>query len=617
MAVGTGARAAVPIMLPREITAEPMELSHSSFSNAQDAPDAAAAQPAVPTVFEGLAGYFHAASGKTAVLLLNPWGYEELCSRKTFRILGEKLAAAGFPCLRFDYPGTGHSIGDSAGIEDDHAWRTGVRRALAELRALCDPARIVVMGQGIGGALAGDLARECAIDGLVLLAPVAQGRAHLRELAAWTAMTKPTFLVDASDGPEGGLMAGGFVLSAATANEFRELNLVKDWKPRTDRILLVERPDHPGDAKLADGLSAGGFTPDRIAFAGYLDYISDPTLSIVPAGTVDRILSWTAANFGEAQGVGPASATPGLPAVLKGETYEQTLLRFGPDRMFFGALTTPAGKREKTAVLFLNSGQDHSAGWGRMTVDFARALAGDGFASLRMDLSGIGESRHWPGQTGQVLYSDRQLKDVKTAVDWLTGEGGAEKVLLFGRCSGAYLAFLAAVADPRIAGAFILNPRRLVWDPDEDIDKAIREPIQTLDTYRRKMVDRQQLARILSGELSPAVAASKVLRAVRRVADRKLAPVLRGFSKHHRLSSVVHQRLRTLRDRDMPLIMVFSEGDRGVLELRTWFGDDFRGLSPYRNTELFFIANADHNLTPPASRAELLGRLRAFATRLS
>ncbi|WP_193177190.1 alpha/beta fold hydrolase [Oricola nitratireducens] len=594
-----------------------MELSHASFSNAQASPDAVAVQPAAPVTFEGLAGYFHAAAGKTAVLLLSPWGYEELCSRKTFRILGETLAAAGFPCLRFDYPGTGHSFGDSAAIDDDHAWRNGIRRALAELRALCNPARIVVMGQGIGGAFAGDLARDNEIDGLVLLAPVAQGRAYLRELAAWTAMTKPTFLVDASDGPEGGLMAGGFVLSAATANEFRALNLVKDWKPRTDKILLVERPDHPSDAKLADGLSANGLTPDRIPFAGYLDYISDPTLSIVPAGTVDRIVSWTAANFGPPQGARPAAAVSDLPSALKGENYEQTLLRFGPERMFFGALTTPAGKREKTAVLFVNSGQDHSAGWGRMTVDFARALAGDGFASLRMDMAGIGESLHWPGQTGQVLYSDRQLEDVKAAIDWLAGEGGAQKIMLFGRCSGAYLAFVAAVADPRIAGAFILNPRRLVWDPDEDVDKAIREPIQTLDTYRRKMVDRKQFARVLSGELSPAVAASKVLRAATRVADRKLAPVLRGFSKHHRLASVVHQRLRTLRDRGVPLTMVFSEGDRGVLELKTWFGDDFGGLSPYRNTELFFIADADHNLTPPAARAELLGRLRTFAARLA
>ena len=86
---------------------------------------------AEPVAFDGIAGWFHPACGKTAVLLASPWGYEELCSRKSFRLLGEKLAAAGISCLRFDYPGSGHSLGDAAAITDDHAWRKATRRALA------------------------------------------------------------------------------------------------------------------------------------------------------------------------------------------------------------------------------------------------------------------------------------------------------------------------------------------------------------------------------------------------------------------------------------------------------------------------------------------------------
>ena len=220
-----------------------MNVPHIELPERADGVEAVA--PAQPFVFDGLAGFFHAAAGDTAILLLSPWGYEELCSRKTYRILGEMLAARGYPTLRFDYPATGNSLGQSAELGDERAWRDATRRALEELRTLSAASRVIVIGQGIGGALAADLASETEMAGLVLLGPVSQGRGYLRELAAWTAMTKPTFLVDASDGPQGGLMAGGFVLSAATANEFRALNILKAPAPRASQILLVERPQSP------------------------------------------------------------------------------------------------------------------------------------------------------------------------------------------------------------------------------------------------------------------------------------------------------------------------------------------------------------------------------------
>ncbi len=606
--------AAALAALRSDIAVEDMEHSHTDFFEIQGAASGAA-ERAVPVAFDGLAGLFHAAAGDTAVLLLSPWGYEELCARKTYRILGEKLACAGFPCLRFDYPATGQSLGESADLDDNRAWRNGVRRALGELRDLCKPGKVVVIGQGIGAALAADLAGETDLDGLVLLAPVAQGRAYLRELAAWTGMTKPTFLVDASDGPEGGLMAGGFVLSAATVEEVRALNLLKDWKPRAGRVLLVERDGHPGDAKLASNLADAGAAPDRIHFKGYVDYVVDPTLSVVPSEAIEDVHSWLVANFGvsgtEAAGVPPRRE---LPATLETGDYSQTLLRFGPDRMFFGALTEPKGPRAKTVLLFLNSGYDHSIGWARMNVDFTRALARDGFASLRMDLAGIGESPLWPGQPAQVLYSERQHDDVIAAIDWLAGEYGAQRIVLAGRCSGAYLAIVMASIDPRIAGAFVINPRRIVWDPDEDVDQAVREPIQTLATYGRKIVDRQTAKRIISGDLSLGTAASKLMRSLRIVADRKLAPLLRGLSRHHRLKKVALDRMKILQDSNVSLQLVYSEGDRGLLELANWFGTDYGGLAKYRNVELSFLPDADHNLTPLPARRELLNRLRKFAT---
>jgi alpha-beta hydrolase superfamily lysophospholipase len=586
-------------------------MNQQGFDTSTASPIAGTSPVAVPIAFDGLAGCFHPASGSTAILILSPWGYEELCSRKSYRILGEKLAAAGYPCLRFDYPATANSHGDSADLDDKSAWRNSVTLALAELRRLAQPDRVVVIGQGIGAGLAATLAESGEFAGQILLAPVAQGRAYLRELAAWTAMTQPTFLISASDGPKGGLMAGGFVLSAATADEIKSINLFKTELPSGLKTLLVERKDHPGDLKLADHFAETGLTVERLPFEGYADYVSDPTLSVPPLQTLERIVAWVKSNFPAEQlqkslAAEATAVSKPLPDVV------EEALRFGPDDMFFGVLVTPLGKEVKTAVVILNSGYDHSIGWARMSVGFARSLAENGCAVLRMDLAGIGESGYWPNQLSQVLYSDKQLDDVRAAVDFVKNRTGADNIVLFGRCSGAYLALLAASDDERVDAAFLVNPRKLVWDPDEDVDKAIREPIQTLSSYGRKAVDLNTFKRVVSGDINLVSAMKKVLRASKLKADRKLAPVLGNLSRHHRLFKVLSSRLKHLRQRGVPICLVYSGNDRGLLELHNWFGLDRRGVKPYPNIRIEDLPDADHNLTPVDARQRMFAILKAF-----
>jgi pimeloyl-ACP methyl ester carboxylesterase len=119
----------------------------------------------------------------TAVLLCNPFGEEASRAHRTFRVLATQLERAGYAALRFDYSGTGDSLGESSAATVD-AWVGDVVIAAEQLRAVSGATRIAVVGLRLGAALAmlasarGDLrARH-----LLLWDPVVDGAAYLREL---------------------------------------------------------------------------------------------------------------------------------------------------------------------------------------------------------------------------------------------------------------------------------------------------------------------------------------------------------------------------------------------------------------------------------------------------
>jgi pimeloyl-ACP methyl ester carboxylesterase len=113
---------------------------------------------------------------------------------------------------------------------------------------------------------------------------------------------------------------------------------------------------------------------------------------------------------------------------------------------------TPASSR--TAVIMLTPGMLHHVGPMRLHVQLARRLAEQGIASLRFDLSGIGESLA-VGSQGTSLQ--RAQSEVGEAMDWLRSRFGFEQFILFGLCSGADDALATAVHDDRVVGLSMLD----------------------------------------------------------------------------------------------------------------------------------------------------------------
>lgn len=102
-----------------------------------------------------------------------------------YRVLATQLQRAGYAALRFDYSGTGDSLGESADATVD-AWVSDIGAAAERLRSATGAARLAVVGFHFGATLAMLASARGVLRPRHLLAwnPIVHGAAYLRELAA-------------------------------------------------------------------------------------------------------------------------------------------------------------------------------------------------------------------------------------------------------------------------------------------------------------------------------------------------------------------------------------------------------------------------------------------------
>ena len=110
------------------------------------------------------------------VVICNPWGEEAVRAHRTLRILAERLARTGLDVLRFDYFGTGDSLGSSTsvtltGCVDDTII------AIEEVSTVANVDSVSLIGLRMGAAIAGQAARagSSVIERLVLWDPLSTG----------------------------------------------------------------------------------------------------------------------------------------------------------------------------------------------------------------------------------------------------------------------------------------------------------------------------------------------------------------------------------------------------------------------------------------------------------
>ena len=299
---------------------------------------------------------------------------------------------------------------------------------------------------------------------------------------------------------------------------------------------------------------------------------------------------------------------PGPAEGLLGDGFVERPIRFGPDGRLFGVLCEPLGPAAREPIIFVNAGRDYHIGWARVSVIQARAFARRGVASLRFDASSVGDSGIAADGPEEILYSQAQIDDVRLAIDAMQARGFDAPVLI-GRCSGAYAAFHAAVVDARIRRLVIVNNERFVWDPDESVEDAIRYAHRSAGDLGATLARKDGLRRLLTGKLRVGPAGRYLIWRYRKRLSVKLAPVLGRLTKHGRLHHQCHRHFATLAARNVQLSLLYADGDVGLAELETYFGEAGKGLSAYPNASLTMLADADHNFTHLAAGRRLLDAL--------
>jgi alpha-beta hydrolase superfamily lysophospholipase len=538
-----------------------------------------------------------------AVLLSNPFGNEARWLHATYRALAAELASRGLPVLRFDHAGTGDSEGDDLLPGRVPAWLNGIARAAEALRAWSGAADLALVGVRLGATLALEAAaRLGGVEAIVAWAPYRTGGEFVREHRAFR-MLKGLAPPAQGDGAE---EAAGYVLTGETCRALARLDASAPARAPARRALLLARDDLAAEPRLAQGLAGAGVEVTAEVGAGYTGMMRDAWDGVVPHATLARIAAFLEVGAPPSRPV-RAPLPEVRAASLHGGCVEEAV-RLGPEGRLFGVVTLPPADHPATgrpAVILLNTGSNSHVGPHRLYVPLARRLAADGFTTLRLDLSGIGDSLVRPGGRENDLYAAEAPEDVRHGMAYLTTRAGVERFALFGICSGGYAAFHTAAADPRVVSQVIVNLQTFAWRPGDSLVPQERQGRNSRE-YRRRLRDLRTWLRLARGGVNVRWVLDVLARRGReRLAreGRALLGLLRSGRLEH---SDVARGFHALRDRGVDSLLVYSSDDLGLDVVEQHLGRDAGKLRGKPRFRLAVVEGADHTFSTTGCQPVLL-----------
>jgi exosortase A-associated hydrolase 1/exosortase A-associated hydrolase 2 len=430
------------------------------------------------------------------VSYLAPLAEEMNKSRRMAAMQARALAGAGYAVLQMDLLGCGDSSGDFG----DASWadwiadvECGLRWLRAQLDALpvasaataANPAPLWLWGLRAGCLLAAEVTRRAATPpNLLFWQPAASGKTVLQqflrlrlagdllasraqgamaalrdELAAGRAVEVAGYRLapalasglGAATLEPPALMSAAASAATSTTASHRLAWLELSMQPAAGLSL-------PAASLLARWREAGSVASGGVVPGPAFWQTAEIELAPELPGASLAALEEGAGRVHPMAATGAAIATPHA-AAARGDTSAGPCLETAAvfacaGDSLIGVLALPAAPLAPaaTGVLIVVGGPQVRAGSHRQFVLLARALAGAGYATLRFDLRGMGDSsgepRGFEHLAVEVAAGARALRDRVPAIT---------RVVLWGLCDGASAALLG-LPETGIAGLVLVNP---------------------------------------------------------------------------------------------------------------------------------------------------------------
>jgi pimeloyl-ACP methyl ester carboxylesterase len=273
-----------------------------------------------------------------------------------------------------------------------------------------------------------------------------------------------------------------------------------------------------------------------------------------------------------------------LPAIFV-STHLETPVIFGAQQRLMGMLCQPTqgATAPRLACLLMNAGVVHRVGPHRLNVKIARALALQNVPSLRLDLSGRGDSLPSPEGAGQDVH------DMQEAMSHLQTTLGIEQFVVIGICSGAVNAYQLAQADERVVGMLMF-------------DCYLYPTLKTRwlrRWYRWRVMSWADVHHKLMGKLNAVLRLDKSHTA----AALKPAP-LPGSGTPSRAEFA--KTIDALLQRGVRVSLIYSGSFLELHNYQNQLQDAFGKNSFVKNIHYAFMPDVDHTATPLAAQHKLI-----------
>jgi pimeloyl-ACP methyl ester carboxylesterase len=523
----------------------------------------------------------------------------------SMRQLGDDLASAGYPALRFDYPAAGNSVDSDLNESGHHwtAWRSSIDAAIEWLHGQ-GVRRIVLCGLAGGATLAALVAaRRYDIAGLLLFEPAIVGRSYIRQM-----ILEADLQSGQSMPRELGLEIRENKFGPKSVEQIGAFDLRKTELRAGLKVAVFARPENKAVDECVKAWVARGVEASQHGFEGLHVLLHYDTLAEQDLGDFTRALSWLRQAVPPA---GPSDTPLNLPVVvLQPPGCIDTPLKFGPENRLFGMLCRPDRGSTEKMVLIPSGGREPSFGAARQNVVLARKLAQIGIASFRFDFAGLGDSLGPPGteRTFSHAFTDR-IADVRAAIDAMEALGFS-RFTIHGLCLGAFHALHAAAVDPRLSSLVLIN-LPLFTVPTTNVLGQLEQRGRSAGEYLGKLARFSSWANLLRGRTNRAA----LTRAVMFHLQANTIGLLTRTARRVGLlaeQSFAHRAMATLSKRGARTLYLFSTGPEDIEAFAAEFGPDGAGLGAYPGAEMRVVPGMDHSLTITAGRVPAEAMMAEF-----